>query len=242
MNHQSAIWITLHYLRRRSNAKGNNKNANKPVAFNIAPNFTNSAKVYTLVAEVTSGQEIANLNNDGVVADNTVTWTITRTVGMSTEVLSVGFDLIPRTASMDNEVRLTNTLGSDTIESVYTFGVVEVAPVALITGLATAIEGSSVTVDGSTSSDANADALTYSWVQLSGTPVAFDTSAASFTFVAPKVSKDETISFQLTVNDGNSNTNTTAASASIVNKKESGSFGWLMLLLTPMLFTRRKKV
>ncbi|MFT6587210.1 MAG: hypothetical protein ACJAVU_003363, partial [Cognaticolwellia sp.] len=29
---------------------------------------------------------------------------------------------------------------------------------------------------------------------------------------------------------------------SIVNKKESGSFGWLMLLLTPMLFTRRKKV
>jgi subtilisin family serine protease len=213
-----------------------------PVAFNIAPNFTNSDKVYTLVAAVTSGQEIANVNNDAVVADNTVTWTITRAVGMSTEMLSVGFDLIPRTASMDNEVRLTNTLGSDTIESVYTFGVVEVAPVALITGLATAIEGSSVTVDGSTSSDANADALTYSWVQLSGTPVAFDASAASFTFVAPKVSKDETISFQLTVNDGNSNTNTTAASASIVNKKESGSFGWLMLLLAPMLFTRRKKV
>ncbi|MBA6293051.1 S8 family serine peptidase [Colwellia sp. MB3u-70] len=213
-----------------------------PVAFNIAPNFTNSDKVYTLVAEVTSGQEIANVNNDGVVADNTVTWTITRAVGMSTEMLSVGFDLIPRTASMDNEVRLTNTLGSDTIESVYTFGVVEVAPVALITGLSTTTEGSSVTVDGSTSSDANADALTYSWVQLSGTPVGFDASAASFTFVAPKVSKDETVSFQLTVNDGNGNTNATVASASIVNKKESGSFGWLMLLLTPMLFTRRKKV
>ena len=214
----------------------------QPVAFNIAPNNTNSDKVYTLVAEVTSGQEIANVNNDGVVSDNTVTWTITRAVGMSTEMISVGFDLIPRTASMDNEVRLTNTLGSDTIESVYTFGVVEVAPLALITGLSTTVEGSSVTVDGSTSSDANADALTYSWIQLSGTPVGFDASAASFTFVAPKVSKDETVSFQLTVNDGNGNTNTTVASASIVNKKESGSFGWLMLLLTPLLFTRRKKV
>jgi subtilisin family serine protease len=213
-----------------------------PVAFNIAPNFTNSDKVYTLVAEVTSGQEIANVNNDGVVSDNTVTWTITRAVGMSTEILSVGFDLIPRTASMDNEVRLTNTLGSDAIEAVYTFGVVEVAPVALITGLSTATEGSSVTVDGSTSSDANADTLTYSWVQLSGTSVGFDASAASFTFVAPKVSKDETVSFQLTVNDGNGNTNIAVASASIVNKKASGSFGWLMLLLIPMLFTRRKKV
>lgn len=212
-----------------------------PVAFNVAPNFTNSDKVYTLVAEVTAGQEIANVNNDGVVSDNTVTWTITRAVGQSTEALSVGFDLIPRAASMDNEVKLMNTLGNDTVESVYTFGVVEVAPVAVITGLSATAEGSSVTVDGSTSSDANADELMYSWVQLSGTPVSFDASAASFSFEAPKVSKDETISFQLTVDDGNGNTDTTVASASIVNRKSSGSFGWLMLLLTPMLFTRRKK-
>lgn len=212
-----------------------------PVAFNIAPNFTNSDKVYTLVAEVTEGQEIANVNNDGEVSGNTITWNITRTVGESTEALSVGFDLIPRAASTNNEVKLSNTLGSNTVESTYTFGVVEVAPVAAITGLSSATEGSSMTVDGSTSSDANADELTYSWKQLSGTPVSFDASAASFSFEAPKVSKDETISFQLTVNDGNGNTDTTVASASIVNKKSSGSFGWLMLLLTPMLFTRRKK-
>lgn len=213
----------------------------QPVAFEIAPNFTNSDKVYTLVAEVTAGQEIANVNNGGVVSDNTVTWTITRAVGESTEMLSVGFDLIPRTASTDNEVTLTNTLGSNTAESTYTFGVIEVAPVAAITGLSSATEGSSVTVDGSSSSDANADTLTYAWTQLSGTPVSFSASSASFSFEAPKVSKDETITFQLTVDDGNGNTDTTTASASIVNKKSSGSFGWLMLLLTPMLFTRRKK-
>lgn len=213
------------------------------VSFDIEPNFTNEDKVYTLTADVTAGQEIANVDNDGDVTENTVSWTVTRAVGESTETLSVGFDLIPRTASMNNEINLTNTLGSDTIETTYSFGVAEVAPVAKITGLSTATEGSTVTVDGSTSSDANSDELTYSWVQLSGTPVSFNASAASFTFEAPKVSKDETISFQLTVDDGNGNTSSASASASIVNEKSSGgSFGWLMLLITPLLFTRRKKV
>ncbi len=211
------------------------------VSFDLAPNFTNEDKVYTLTAEVSAGQEIANVNNDGVVSGNMVTWTITREVGASAEVLPVGFDLIPRQASTGNELTLTNTLGDDTVTSSYSFGVVEVAPVAAITGLSSATEGSTVNADASTSSDANADSLTYAWVQLSGTPVSFDASAASISFTAPNVTTDETISFQLTVDDGNGNTDTTTASASIVNKKESGSFGWLMLLLTPMLFTRRKK-
>lgn len=212
------------------------------VSFDIAANFTNEDKVYTLTADVTAGHEITNVNNDGVVTDNTITWTITRAVGMSTDMISVGFDLIPRTASTNNEVMLSNTLGSNTMMSTYSFGVVEVAPVAVISGLNTTTEGSSLTVNATNSSDANADALTYAWVQLSGTPVSYNPNASSFSFNAPKVDKDETISFQLTVDDGNGNTDTTVASASIVNKKESGSFGWLMLLLTPMLFTRRKKV
>lgn len=213
----------------------------QPVAFDIAPNFTNEDKVYTLSAEVTAGHEISNVNNSGVVSGNTITWSITRAVGMSTEVLTVGFDLIPRTASTDNEITLSNTLGSNTITSTYTFGVVEVAPVAAITGFSSATEGSTVTVDGSTSSDANADALTYTWVQLSGSPVSFNANSASISFTAPKVDRDLTMAFQLTVDDGNGNSDTKTASVSIVNKKESGSFGWLMLLLTPMLFTRRKK-
>ena len=160
---------------------------------------------------------------------------------MSTDELSVGFDLIPRAAGMDNELTLSDTLEGDTVTSTYRFGVNEVAPVAVISPTSSVTEGSALTMDGSTSSDVNGDELTYTWLQLSGTPVTFDASSATLSTTAPKVSKDETIAFQLTVDDGNGNTDTTTASVSVVNKKSSsGSFGWLMLLLTPMLFTRRK--
>jgi subtilisin family serine protease len=118
---------------------------------------------------------------------------------------------------------------------------VEGAPTAMITGSTTVVETESAQLSGANSSDPNGDALSYAWVQMAGTTVTFNASAESIRFTAPKVSKDETISFQLTVDDGNGNSDSMVASVSIVNKRESGSFGWLMLLLTPLLFTRRKK-
>lgn len=119
---------------------------------------------------------------------------------------------------------------------------VEGAPTAIITGNTTVVEKERVALDASSSSDPNDDSLNFTWVQLAGSPVTFSANADSISFTAPSVDKNETIAFQLTVDDGKGNSDTTVASVSIVNKKESGSFGWLMLLLTPMLFTRRKKV
>ncbi|WP_375144350.1 GlyGly-CTERM sorting domain-containing protein [Pseudoalteromonas sp. HL-AS1] len=111
-----------------------------------------------------------------------------------------------------------------------------------MTGTSSTTEGDVVIFDGSGSTDANNDELTYTWTQLSGTPVTIILSSASeVKFNAPKVSSDETISFQLEVSDSKGNTDTAVASTSIINKSSSGSFGWLMALLTPLLFARRRK-
>ncbi|NTS78528.1 chitinase C-terminal domain-containing protein [Catenovulum sp. SM1970] len=60
-----------------------------------------------------------------------------------------------------------------------------------------------VELDGSTSFDANGDALTFSWVQLSGTPVALmGDNTAVVTFDVEEVQVAEELVFQLTVSDG----------------------------------------
>ena len=63
--------------------------------------------------------------------------------------------------------------------------------------------GAAVTLDGSGSSDPDAgDSLTFSWTQTAGTPVTLSgANTATPTFTAPNVT--ETLTFQLTVADGN---------------------------------------
>ncbi|WP_308809543.1 myxosortase-dependent M36 family metallopeptidase [Archangium lansingense] len=63
-------------------------------------------------------------------------------------------------------------------------------------------ERTSYTLSGS-ASDADGDTLSYSWVQVSGTPVALSgANSASATFTAPETASGETLSFTLTVSDG----------------------------------------
>ncbi|MEW6983672.1 S8 family serine peptidase [Colwelliaceae bacterium 6471] len=142
------------------------------------------------------------------------------------------------------DVVLTHSVDAANTEEVVDSGSVAIevegAPTAIISAPTAVQEGSSVTIDGSSSSDVNGDDLTYSWVQLGGAPVTIG-GGASFTFVAPKVSsQNDTVSFQLTVDDGNGNSDTAVVSISVVDKKTTGgSFGWL-LLSAPLFWLRRK--
>jgi len=64
----------------------------------------------------------------------------------------------------------------------------------------------SVTLDGSQSSDVDGDSITYSWIQTSGTPV----TLTDDTVVNPQLSTpstDDTLSFMLTVSDGTATSN-----------------------------------
>ena len=64
-------------------------------------------------------------------------------------------------------------------------------------------EGDLVTLDGSASSDADTDPLGYSWTQLSGPGVTLsDANDAMPSFTAPEVSSQQTLVFELTVDDG----------------------------------------
>ncbi|MGA7010067.1 MAG: Ig-like domain-containing protein, partial [Nitrososphaeraceae archaeon] len=63
-------------------------------------------------------------------------------------------------------------------------------------------QGTTVTLDGSNSTDPNNDSLSYTWEQLSGPLVTIvNPDAAIIEFVAPQVNGDTTLKFKLTVTD-----------------------------------------
>lgn len=211
------------------------------VSFDIEPNLTTEDREYTLEALLSQGHEITNISHDGVLTDTNVKWTVVQPAG-SAEVMSVGFDLIPHKSGEFFGINLSHTLGDDTVEVQGQFGVAQVAPVADVSGPAKAKEGAVVAISGKDSSDANNDTLTYKWVQISGFGVTFDANASEISFTAPSVGDaGETLTFELTVSDSHGNMDTKAVSVMVENiSEDSGSLGWLSLLMLPVVWLRRK--
>ncbi|NOX57363.1 MAG: hypothetical protein GXP29_00705, partial [Planctomycetes bacterium] len=93
------------------------------------------------------------------------------------------------------------------------------APTADAGSAQAALGGETVTLDGSGSSDPEGDALSFSWSQSSGTPVALsdaDTDSPSFT--APD--SDETMEFELTVEDAGGLTSTASVMVTVTAPTE----------------------
>jgi hypothetical protein len=77
------------------------------------------------------------------------------------------------------------------------------APTANAGAAATVMAGSTVTLDGSGSSDPNGDPITYQWTQTSGPAVTLSSATAQKpTFTAPSVAATTTLTFSLVVSDG----------------------------------------
>jgi MYXO-CTERM domain-containing protein len=77
------------------------------------------------------------------------------------------------------------------------------APIARAGSALTVDEGANVQLDGRASNDPDGTALSYSWAQLSGPTVALGgADSAQPTFVAPAVSTATTLTFRVTVTDG----------------------------------------
>ncbi|MBW8184192.1 S8 family serine peptidase [Shewanella nanhaiensis] len=212
------------------------------VSFDVEPNFSDEDREYTFTAQMSAGHKVDNISNDGSHEGNTITWSVTQAAA-SGESLSVGFDLIPTKAGDAYALKLTNELGSDVIEETIKFGVMEVAPVAMIDAPTSVTDSAMITLDGSASYDGNDDELTYQWKQTGGAYVDLGANSQSVTFDAPEVNGQSTVlSFELTVSDGNGNSDTSMTTVTVRETPDfgGGSMGWIATLLLPLVWMRRK--
>ena len=126
-------------------------------------------------------------------------------VGSSTTVTNM---FITATA-MINSYSGTSGFGDTPIISTFFNQSANTAPVANAGSDQSVQHTQFVTLDGTSSSDADSDSLTYSWTQTSGTSITLSSSTASQpTFTAPTLSvgvSSSTLVFSLIVNDGTEN-------------------------------------
>ncbi|MGD8493147.1 MAG: CAP domain-containing protein [Desulfobacterales bacterium] len=151
---------------------------------------------YTITATAGTGGSIAPQGNVEVDQGSDITFTITPDAGYSvTEVLVDGETKAIATTYTFSNVSSNHTLAVN-------FALNQLPPTANAGPDQDVIEGATVALDGSQSSDPNDAIVTYEWTQTSGPAIALsDTAAVKPTFVAAPITEDISLVFQLTVYD-----------------------------------------
>ncbi|MBY5922928.1 S8 family serine peptidase [Ferrimonas balearica] len=131
-------------------------------------------------------------------------------------------------------------IGSATVDVTVTN--VNDAPVATAPAAASVVSGKNVNIALS-ADDVDGDDLTWQVTQTSGTAASFSVSGNTLTVNAPSVSAAETLTFAAVASDAalSSEPVTVTVEVTPPADDDSGSLGWLVLLLAPLALTRRRK-
>jgi uncharacterized protein (TIGR03382 family) len=113
--------------------------------------------------------------------------------------------------------RLTVSDGQSSVSDMVDVAIHDVNRAPVVTASSVTVDERSTTSIEATASDADGDALSYSWVQVSGTLVTLsDANTARVTFSTGEVSADSVLTFRVTVSDGRA----TATHDVVVNVRE----------------------
>ncbi|MBL4940696.1 MAG: hypothetical protein JKY81_03425, partial [Colwellia sp.] len=151
------------------------------------------------------------------------------------------------------EVTVSDGIDSTSASTQVTVLQINKAPSVVIESHESSADENSIITINSQGSDPDGDALSYSWLQISGPTVTFDEiNTAQVNITLPEVNSDETITVQVTVTDGDL-TSSSQTSFIVTNKTEviivtppkqkssGGSMnGLIMLILGGSVLARRK--
>jgi MYXO-CTERM domain-containing protein len=223
---ETAIGETLTFNLTVNDGKGGS--ASDTVSINV--NNVNRAPSVTASSVTVDERSTATLSATGSDADgDTLTYAWTQLSGEPVTLSGANsatatFSTADVAADAVLTFRVTVSDGTATATQDVTVNVRNInrAPVANAGLDASVNERATATLSGS-ASDADGDELTYQWVQTSGTPVALtNANTATATFTAPETVDGSTLTFQLTVSDGQSTaSDTVSINVNSVNRAPS---------------------
>lgn len=158
------------------------------------------------------------------------------------------FDITPnQDFNGDMVVTVTVTDNEKPTDSTSTSFTVNVTPVndapTAAASISRAIDGAGVNslTLTATGTDVDGDTLTYSWQQTAGHTVTIADGNAAVATVANANEESGTLTFEVTVSDGNlSSTATVSISVAEVDEGTAGSMGWMLLLIAAAFGIRRR--